>query len=157
MPVRDTDEHDWMKSYPRNGEGPPAARPVLARRGVLRALWVTGLGALVWAWGSLASDRGRRQRELRVTVPRPTADGISLHGEVILLSQGGQLTALHARCPHLGCRIDRVLDGVLVCPCHGSRFEPTGKRTGGPATSDLRPLRVLASKEDQKVDIELPG
>ncbi len=43
------------------------------------------------------------------------------------------------RCPHMGCALhwnkeERSWD----CPCHGSRFDPNGKRLNNPATDDMK-------------------
>lgn len=56
----------------------------------------------------------------------------------VLESSKNLLTLSKPRCPHLGCalkwnRNERTWD----CPCHGSRFSPTGKLHNGPATADL--------------------
>jgi glycine/D-amino acid oxidase-like deaminating enzyme/nitrite reductase/ring-hydroxylating ferredoxin subunit len=50
----------------------------------------------------------------------------------------GELHAVSARCTHLGCTVrwndaERSWD----CPCHGSRFDHTGKVLQGPAVHDL--------------------
>lgn len=53
------------------------------------------------------------------------------------------LTPTTKRCPHLGCALkwDRA-EHCWDCPCHGSRFDETGKLLDGPATRDLdRPNR----------------
>jgi nitrite reductase (NADH) small subunit/3-phenylpropionate/trans-cinnamate dioxygenase ferredoxin subunit len=42
----------------------------------------------------------------------------------------GRLVAIDDRCPHQGASLARgyVLDGCIVCPWHGSRFDPeTGR------------------------------
>jgi glycine/D-amino acid oxidase-like deaminating enzyme/nitrite reductase/ring-hydroxylating ferredoxin subunit len=56
-----------------------------------------------------------------------------------------ELQAVDARCTHLGCfvewnRIERSWD----CPCHGSRFDVSGKVLDGPA---FRPLESVALSE----------
>jgi len=40
-------------------------------------------------------------------------------------------------CPHLRCVVARNEDGSFTCPCHGSKFDATGKVTGGPAPRGL--------------------
>ncbi len=56
---------------------------------------------------------------------------------VALVRAGGAVHALGARCAHKGGPLDEgwVLDGTLVCPWHGSRFDwRTGRPASGPAT-----------------------
>ena len=43
------------------------------------------------------------------------------------------------RCPHLGCSLKwNKNEHTWDCPCHGSRFEDTGKLIDNPATRDLK-------------------
>ncbi len=43
------------------------------------------------------------------------------------------------RCPHLGCKLEWNADEhIWECPCHGSCFEKNGKKTEGPAQTNLR-------------------
>lgn len=84
------------------------------------------------------SGAGRPPRQVRVD---PVfRDGFAFAGEVVVTSGSHGTTALTTRCTHLGCRISRVEDGLLVCPCHGSRFHPDGRVASGPAS---RPLQAL--------------
>ena len=133
------------------------ATGVVRRRAALRLL-VTGAAAmLLAAWGSLALHRRRRQRPTQLTLPIPPAEGVTFHGEVILVHDGTGLIALDARCPHLGCTINRHDAGELVCPCHGSRFDVSGARRTGPATAGLPRLPLRRAKQGEQVDVELPG
>ena len=58
----------------------------------------------------------------------------------------GGVYAVSAVCTHLGC-ITRYLsdEGVIACPCHGSRFDIEGNVVHGPAP---RPLPWLEIKPD---------
>jgi Rieske Fe-S protein len=84
-----------------------------------------------------------RDRPAPVLVPPDVPAGLSISGEVVLhRGDDGSLRAFAARCTHLGCRLDRVADGLIVCPCHGSRFYADGRVAAGPAVRPLTQLRV---------------
>jgi thiosulfate dehydrogenase [quinone] large subunit len=61
----------------------------------------------------------------------------------VLQLTSGQFTAFDATCPHQGCMVsfDSAASG-FTCPCHGSRFDPSGKLIQGPATTGLTPVPV---------------
>ncbi len=128
---------------------------MLTRRDLLRGA-MAGLSALLaGAAGLLGTARRRREESKRLTIPKPAADGISFHGEVILVRAGEEVRAFSSRCAHLGCRIDREQGGLLICPCHGSKFDRDGKRVEGPAWADLRLLRLAPDDAGTAVDVEL--
>lgn len=52
----------------------------------------------------------------------------------------GTLHRRSAVCPHLGCIVAwNGVERTWDCPCHGSRFDPTGRVCNGPANHDLAP------------------
>ncbi len=56
---------------------------------------------------------------------------------IVLVKQGGRVHAMGARCSHAGGPLDQgwVLEGTLVCPWHGSRYDlATGQPVSGPST-----------------------
>jgi Rieske Fe-S protein len=54
----------------------------------------------------------------------------------------GILHECSAVCPHLGCLVEwNHGESTWDCPCHGSRFDKQGHVLGGPANSDLAPIR----------------
>ena len=61
------------------------------------------------------------------------------HKDVVVTQPtAGEYKAFSATCTHQGCKVKSVADGVIVCPCHGSRFAiADGSVTAGPATSPL--------------------
>ena len=68
---------------------------------------------------------------------------VSVDGEKagVYKDELGQTFAVHTRCPHLTCQTEWNPDEKSWdCPCHGSRFDHTGKLLDGPAQTDLLPL-----------------
>jgi glycine/D-amino acid oxidase-like deaminating enzyme/nitrite reductase/ring-hydroxylating ferredoxin subunit len=55
----------------------------------------------------------------------------------------GELCTYSAVCPHLGCILAwNNSEKSFDCPCHGSRFSPSGDVINGPANSSLESLEV---------------
>jgi nitrite reductase/ring-hydroxylating ferredoxin subunit len=91
-----------------------------------------------------------------VSVELPPGDGVRLAPGAIVVRGGGRIHVFSSACPHLGCRIDRVDDGAIACPCHGSRFGLDGAVLRGPARRPLRalPYRVLPGGAAVRVRID---
>jgi len=57
-------------------------------------------------------------------------------------ARDGRVHELSAVCPHLGCIVRwNAAEGSWDCPCHGSRFAPTGEVLNGPAHRPLDRIR----------------
>ena len=68
---------------------------------------------------------------------------------VLVRLRGGDLVAYTAVCSHEGCTV-AYKDGRLVCPCHGSVFDPAnnGRVVRGPARLPLRKVRIAVEGGD---------
>jgi Rieske Fe-S protein len=64
---------------------------------------------------------------------------------VVTQPEAGRFEGLSAVCTHTGCIVDKVADGLIQCPCHGSRYRLDGTVAGGPAPRALpaRPVTVV--------------
>ncbi len=76
--------------------------------------------------------------------------------ERIAAPEGGskEWTIVAANCTHLGCiptKIDTGFEG-WICPCHGSKFDVTGRVTKGPAPINL-PLPPFAFADADRLII----
>jgi Rieske Fe-S protein len=47
------------------------------------------------------------------------------------------VAAFSSKCTHFGCEVGLPQANVVTCPCHGSKFDGTGKVIHGPAKKDL--------------------
>ena len=89
-------------------------------------------GAVVGPASEVPVGGGRIYPALELVVTQPVA---------------GTWAGFTAACTHDGCIVDRVVEGLITCPCHGSRFRLDGTVERGPATSRLagRPVRVMGA------------
>ncbi len=62
----------------------------------------------------------------------------------VLAGENGGYTALSSICTHRACTVD-VEGAQLVCPCHGSIFDRTGRVLKGPAREPLRSFPLTAT------------
>ena len=64
--------------------------------------------------------------------------GFAVHHDFILFANQDEAWAVSRRCTHLGCTLayDEA-SRELVCPCHHSQFDTSGKRLAGPAQRNL--------------------
>lgn len=70
-------------------------------------------------------------------------DEVTVGSAWVSKRDGGEVVALSAVCPHLGCAIS--YDGgakEFLCPCHRSTFASDGARKEGPAPRDMDSLPV---------------
>jgi Rieske Fe-S protein len=64
---------------------------------------------------------------------------------VVTQPSAGEYKAFSAVCTHMQCLVDKVSNGTIQCPCHGSQFSITnGSVVAGPAPSPLpvQPITV---------------
>lgn len=77
----------------------------------------------------------------------PVGGGVVYQDLEIVVTQpeAGRFDGLSAVCTHTGCIVDRVANGLIECPCHGSRYRLDGTVARGPAPRALtqRPVTVV--------------
>jgi len=119
----------------------------LARDSLLALSGLLGLGGLI------------RFLDFQTEPPAPTDFDLGLASDyplgthkvipdvpALLIHDASGFSALSLVCTHLGCTVEEKAEG-FSCPCHGSRFDPQGEVTRGPANKPIIKLRVETTED----------
>jgi Rieske Fe-S protein len=90
--------------------------------------------------GSGGGGGGAGSGALASTSEIPVGGGKVFSAEKVVVTQpsAGKFRAFSAVCTHEQCLVDRVANGTIDCPCHGSEFSvKNGSVVAGPAPSPL--------------------
>jgi len=80
--------------------------------------------------------RGVRKKELVYTI-----EGKERRTRVFLVAGADGLSVLSAVCSHLGCFVNYNRNKQeFLCPCHGGRYDLTGRNIAGPPPAPLTAL-----------------
>lgn len=80
----------------------------------------------------------------------PVGGGTVLKEEKLVVTQptAGSYRCFSAVCTHQGCLVNKVADGTIDCPCHGSKFAVAdGAVTKGPATRPLPEKKITVASD----------
>ncbi|MFI9718859.1 ubiquinol-cytochrome c reductase iron-sulfur subunit [Streptomyces sp. NPDC052396] len=127
----------------------PASRRTVLRGAALAG--VAGLGAVACDGKGKGSAVPTAPVDLGSSGEVPVGGARLFREQKLVVSQAakGEYRAFSAVCTHAGCVVDKVENGQISCPCHGSRFDAaTGKVLQGPAGEPLPsvPVRVTGGK-----------
>lgn len=110
------------------------------RRDALGMATTAGAALSLTACGG-GGDDGASGATQTVRIPVaevPKGGGVIRDDVVITQPTDGEFKAFDATCPHQGCAVGDVTATAIICPCHGSEFDPgSGAKTKGPATEGL--------------------
>ncbi len=139
----------------------------VSRRSVLRGVAVTtvagvagyavaatsdaaGARAATTAANGYGADEQTRSR-LAALADIPAGGGLILDDARVVLTRAedGEVLAFSATCTHQGCTVSSIEQGLIVFPCHLSRFDlATGAPVSGPARRPLPPVAVEVTGEE---------
>jgi Rieske Fe-S protein len=86
----------------------------------------------------------------------PVGGGKVFMTEKVVVTQPvkGEFKAFSAVCTHVGCIVDKVANGKIYCPCHGSIFKITdGSVVAGPAPRPI-PAEKINVSTDGKITLQ---
>ncbi len=106
------------------------------------------------AWNYIRENKDYPYYMIKDRIARPKADSVrelKLGDGMIVGSRGtkravfrdrdGRIHQLSPVCTHMGCLVRwNPAESTWDCPCHGSRFKPTGEVLAGPAEEALPPI-----------------
>ncbi len=109
-----------------------------------------GVSALPTVSGTLSGST--------ITVSTVSGTPLATVGTLALVTTGGgdvlvartdasTFMALSAGCTHQSCEITGFSGQIYVCPCHGSRFDTSGRVVNGPAVSPLPQFQTQFSND----------
>ncbi|MCX5225324.1 Rieske (2Fe-2S) protein [Streptomyces sp. NBC_00233] len=87
-------------------------------------------------------------KALAKTSDIPVGGGTVFKAEKVVVTQpaAGEFKAFSAICTHQGCLVNKVADGTIDCPCHGSKFRITDAAVvAGPAPRPLPAEQITVS------------
>ncbi len=114
----------------------------LAGQGLLAGSGILGVGILIRFLGYQAEPTQPAEFDLGSASDFPLGSRTNFPDiPALLVHTENGFMALSLICTHLGCTLEQKAD-LYSCPCHGSRFDESGKVLQGPATKGLTVLRV---------------
>lgn len=96
---------------------------------------------------------GSNDRILRI--PNLIPLGLSIYEDVILSKSQTGLMIYSSKCTHLGCKINIIENGELICPCHGSKYNDKGEPIKGPSIKNLASLDFEIDSSNNELIIQL--
>jgi len=82
------------------------------------------------------------------TADVPVGSGVIIDDIVVTQPSAGVFKGFSAKCTHKGCTVDKVADGTIDCPCHGSKFNLDGTVANGPAAKPLEAQNITVQGDE---------
>jgi cytochrome b6-f complex iron-sulfur subunit len=127
---------------------------LLTSSALATAIAGTGVTTVRFLWPEVLFEQETRFRLGRPdSIPAGTVLVLPEQKAYVVRSDEG-IFALSATCTHLGCLTQYERDNNRIfCPCHGSRYDVTGKVTNGPAPKALARFALTIEDGNLVMDV----
>jgi Rieske Fe-S protein len=82
------------------------------------------------------------------TADVPVGSGLIVDKVVVTQPTAGVFKGFSSTCTHKGCTVDKIADGTIDCPCHGSKFNLDGTVAKGPAQKPLEAENISVQGDE---------
>lgn len=123
----------------------------IAASGLLTASGLLGLGALLRFLVYETEPAPDAKFDLGPAKNYPIGSRTVLPNiPALLIHTESGFSALSLVCTHLGCTVEKNVDG-FTCPCHNSVYDNDGQVMRGPASKPLKPLQIKIMNDESLV------
>ncbi len=148
-----------IKNGSPNDPGTPASfhsEKTITRKQFFQRIGLILLLPLAGIWYSMADRLKLRENQKKtIIIPPDVPEGISFYDSVIVSKIDNKVEIFSSACTHLGCRINKIENGHLVCPCHGSQFNENGSVARGPATKPLEKVPYTINQKTREITVNV--
>ncbi len=124
-----------------------------SRRTFLKTGMIGIASFFVFVWNKLTLNYIESSSKKQVNFPMPQNKLVSFFNDYIVIRQNNNTRVLSSHCTHLGCKINKTENDLLICPCHGSEYDLSGKVVKGPAYKNLDEVPFKISSDGAQIEI----
>lgn len=146
-----------MTEEPKREQGEPITRRHFLEAIGGGAIGIAATGSVVLT-GQFLSPNVLREPPSKFkagSVEEFPAGSVTLNKEqkvFIVRAKEGYFYSVSAVCTHLGCIANwKSEEGIIACPCHGSKFDKEGRLMEGPAPRALPRYSMMMDEQGQLV------
>ena len=127
----------------------------MKRRTFLKYTMAVITGFVLYLWYKMLQMRQMTLTAKKLLLPYDRTKKVAFQGDYIVVNKNGNKPVVFSsHCTHLGCVINKKEGDVLVCPCHGSRFDLNGNPVKGPAYKPLQKVPFEADKDSGNLTVK---
>lgn len=123
------------------------------RRTFLKILLAGIASFFILIWNKLTLSHLEILNKKESFLPLNKNKQVTFYKNYIVINLNETTTVFSAHCTHLGCRINNMENGKIVCPCHGSEYDLEGKVIKGPAYKNLEIIPLHITPDGKNIEI----